>query len=121
MPIKYPAPSWAGKISANSVEYYPVRPNKFQVNRQLPTAWSISTLGISILLSVILNVAIAHSDDVDDLPVVKMAPQIRIYKLQQHGLSCEHVVNAEARTQTEQREQACLRQYQQFISKKALK
>jgi hypothetical protein len=108
------------------MEYYPVRPNKFQVNRQLPGAWLISTLGISILLSVILNVATAHSDDVDDLPVVKMAPQIRIHQLQQHALSCEHLVNAEARTQTEQRElaqrkQKCLRQYQQFISKKALK
>ncbi|MFQ3201196.1 MAG: hypothetical protein ACI9SK_001927 [Zhongshania sp.] len=108
------------------MEYYPVRPNKFQVNRQLPSAWLISTLGISILLSVILNVAIAHSDDVDDLPVVKIAPQIRTHQLQQNGLSCEHLVNAETRIQTEQRElaqrkQKCLRQYQQFISKKALK
>jgi hypothetical protein len=111
------------------MEYSPVRPNKFQVNRQLPITLSILVLGMSILLSVILTAAIAHSDDGDDLPVVKMTPQIRIDQLQEQTfveLSCEQVASAEARTPTEQRElakwkQACLAQYQQFIPKKALK
>lgn len=106
-----------------------MRPNKFQANRQLPFAWPISALGILILLSVFLNVAKAHADDGDDLPVVKMTPQIRIDQLQEQTfveLSCEQVANAETHTPTEQRalahrKQACLSQYQQFIPTKALK
>lgn len=108
-----------------------MRPNKFQVNRQSSVAWPISPLGISILLSVILTTATARSDDGDDLPVVKMTPQIRIDQLQLQeqsvvGLSCEQLARAEAHTPTEQRElaqrkQACLSTYQQFIPKKALK
>jgi hypothetical protein len=111
------------------MEYRPVRPNKFQVNRQLPIAWPISVLGISILLSVILTAATAHADGGDDLPVVKMTPQIRIDQLQEQSFiwrSCEQLASAEAHTPAEQRElaqrkQACLSKYQQFIPKKALK
>ena len=111
------------------MEYCPVRPNKFQVNRQSSVPWPISALGISILVSVILTAATAHADDGDDLPVVKMTPQIRIDQLQEQsfvGLSCDQLASAEAHTPTEQRElaqrkQVCLSKYQKFIPKKALK
>lgn len=75
-----------------------------------------------------LNITAVYADDVDDLPVVKLAPHMRTEGHQAvfAKLPCDEVGKTAAQTQAEQhalaqRKQECLAQYQQFIPTKALR